>query len=108
MEYAKMWVEDERNGCQKTLAYIGLVVLGVAFGFSMGSQRSMDQGPPPMYPSSTLQSFGVLTEAADEARNRGETKTASELDAAAAAHRSRLLAWAMAAQGSLSARGTGH
>lgn len=108
MEYAKMWVEDERNGCHKTLAYMGLVVLGVAFGFSMGSQRTLDQAPPNMYPSATLQSFGVLTEAAEEARTHGELKVASELDSAAAAHRSRLTSWAMAAQGALPQRGMRH
>jgi hypothetical protein len=108
MEYAKMWVEDERNGCYKTLAYIGLVVLGVAFGFSMGSQRTTEAGPATMYPPSALQSFGVLTEAADTARSQGDTKIAADLDKAAATHRTRMLAWVMAAQQNLPERGTGH
>ena len=103
-----MWVEDERKSSYKTLAYMGLVVLGVAFGFSMGSQRMMDRPLPTMYPPAALESFGVLTEAADDARAKGEAGTASELDAAAATHRTRLMAWVASSQAGLQDHETGH
>ena len=103
-----MWVEDERNGSYKTLAYIGVVVLGVAFGFSMGSQSMMSPSPKSMYPPAALESFGVLTDAADDARAHGETGMASDLAAAAAQHRTRLLAWVASAQAGLQDSEAGH
>lgn len=103
-----MWVDDERKGSYKALAYMGLVVLGAAFGFSVGSQRMMDRSMPTMYPPAALESYGVLTEAADEARASGEISMATELDAAAATHRSRLLAWVASDQAGMEVHKTGH
>jgi hypothetical protein len=90
-----MWVYDEENGRYKVLAYIGLVVLGIAFGYAIGAKQD-DDGPrvKQMYAPGGVQTYGLLTEAAEQARTEGDETAAKWYESAASAQRTRLLAWA--------------
>ena len=96
-----MWVKDEErgrydeHGRYKALAYFGLVVLSTAFGYAVGADRAESTSPvKTMYSPTGLQTFGMLTEAAEAARQEGDAKAAVHLEEAASAQRTRLLAWA--------------
>jgi hypothetical protein len=89
-----MWVYDEENGRYKVLAYIGLVVLGIAFGYAIGAQN--DKGPTieQIYEPGGVQAYSLLTDAAEQARSAGDDKAATWLESQASAQRTRLLTWA--------------
>jgi len=89
-----MWANDEENGRYKVLAYIGLVVLGIAFGYAIGTKR--DDGPTvkQMFAPDGVQTYGLLTEAAEQARSEGDEEAAKWYESAVSAQRTRLLAWA--------------
>src|SRR5436305_4983399 len=88
-----MWVYDEENGRYKVLAYMGLLVLGVAFGYAIGAQN--DKGPTvkQIYEPGGVQTYSLLTEAAEQARSAGDDKAATWLESQASAQRTRLLSW---------------
>jgi len=89
-----MRVYDEENGRHKLLAYMGLVALGVAFGYAIGAKN--DQAPTikQMYEPGGVQTYSLLTAAAEQARSAGDDKAATWLESQASAQRTRLLSWA--------------
>jgi hypothetical protein len=89
-----MWAYDEENGRHKVLAYIGLVVLGIAFGYAIGAQT--DKGPTvkQILDPGGVQTYSLLTHATEQARSEGDDKSATWLESQASAQRTRLLTWA--------------
>lgn len=85
---------DEENGRYKVLAYIGLVVLGIAFGYAIGAQRDGGPSVKQVFAPGGVQTYSMLTEAAEQARSDGDEKAATWFESAASAQRTRLLAWA--------------
>jgi hypothetical protein len=89
-----MSVYDEENGRFKVLAYTGLVLMGIAFGYAIGMQRDALPAVQQTAAPGGVQAYGLLTEAAEQARTEGDDKAAKWFESAASAQRTRLLAWA--------------
>jgi hypothetical protein len=92
MEYRTTFVPDERNGRFKTTAYLGLLTLGVAFGYSWGMQNTLGVPKTNVSTPINLEGMEALRDAAEHARSRGDTAAASWYDSAMASHRQSLLA----------------
>ena len=92
MEYRTTFASDGKNGRFKTVAYLGLLILGVAFGYSWGMQNTL--GVPKINVSTPVNLDGMeaLRDAAEQARGRGDVAAASWYDTAMASHRQSLLA----------------
>ena len=88
-----MWVYDEEDGRYKLLAYVGLVVMGIAFGYAIGAQKDNAPMMRQMFEPGGMQTYSMLTEAAEQARSEGDDKAATWLDSQASAQRTRLLNW---------------
>ena len=100
-----MSVTDEDSGRYKAVAYIGLVALATAFGYSMGMKNgATGLGEQTMQAPTGLQVFGTLARAADEARDLGDEQAASRFESAASFQRTRLMAWTMRVQEDLARR----
>jgi hypothetical protein len=92
MEYRTKLVHDEKNGRFKTVAYLGLLTLGVAFGYSWGMQNTLGVPKTNVSTPIDLEGMEALRDAAEQARSRGDAATASWYDSAMASHRQSLLA----------------
>jgi hypothetical protein len=104
MEYRTTLVCDEKNGRFKTAAYTGLVLLGVAFGYSWGMQNTLGVGDPSMANPVNLEGLESLRAAADQARAKGDESGAKWYESAMASHREHLLTMMTARQMRTSAR----
>ena len=100
-----MSVTDEEDKRCKALAYIGLVLLATAFGYSLGTKGATTEvGTRTIESPTSLHAFGMMTRAADAARESGDEQAASRFESAASLQRTRVMAWSAQVQADLASR----